>query len=91
MSTRSIPGVENITNVQANELLLELGLDHFLSNPDRCSLDDAVYGAANEYGWNNGKKLHQIYQFHHSVFFFVSSNLFYNILNFYNKSLSILS
>lgn len=69
MSTRSIPGVENITNVQANELLLELGLDHFLSNPDRCSLDDAVYGAANEYGWNNGKKLHQIYQFHHSVFF----------------------
>lgn len=81
MSTRSIPGVENITNVQANELLLELGLDHFLSNPDRCSLDDAVYGAANEYGWNNGKKLH----------FFVSSNVFYNILNFYNKSLSILS
>lgn len=69
MSTRSIPGVENITNVQANELLLELGLDHFLSNPDRCSLDDAVYGAANEYGWNNGKNLHQIYQFHHSVFF----------------------
>lgn len=63
MSTRSIPGVENITNVQANELLLELGLDHFLSNPDRCSLDDAVYGAANEYGWNNGKKLHQFINF----------------------------
>ena len=55
MSSRSIAGVDNITNVQANELLIELGLDHFLSNPESCSLQDATYGAANSYGWNSGK------------------------------------
>lgn len=55
MSTRSIAGEENITDTQANELLLELGLDHFLSSLDSCSLDDSIFGAADGNGWNNGK------------------------------------
>lgn len=63
-------------------------MDYFLFNLDRCFLDDVVYGVVNEYGWNNGKKFIRFINFI-NLYFFFSFNVFYNILNFYNKLLLI--
>ena len=55
MTSHSIDKVENIQPPQASELLLELGLDHFLSEPERCTLMDEKYRIGDSNGWNNGK------------------------------------
>lgn len=54
MVSHSIDHIENIRPPQASELLLQLGLDHFLSEPEKCTLLDAKYGAVDFNGWNNG-------------------------------------
>lgn len=54
MVSHSIDHIENIQPPQASELLLQLGLDHFLSEPEKCTLLDAKYGAVDFNGWNNG-------------------------------------
>lgn len=54
LASRDIPSVDGMTVPQASELLMELGLDHFLDTTDRCSLSDTVFGAADTNGWNNG-------------------------------------
>ena len=55
MTSHSIDKIENIQPPQASELLLELGLDHFLSEPERCTLMDEKYRTGDSNGWNNGK------------------------------------
>ena len=54
MTTHSIEKIENIKPPQASELILELGLDHFLSEPQKCTLMDDKYGTSDSNGWNNG-------------------------------------
>lgn len=54
MVSHSIDHIENIRPPQASELLLQLGLDHFLSEPEKCTLMDDKYGAVDLNGWNNG-------------------------------------
>ena len=55
MTSHSIDKIENIQPPQASELLLELGLDHFLSEPERCTLMDEKYRIGDSNGWNTGK------------------------------------
>ncbi|XP_062596534.1 uncharacterized protein LOC134257978, partial [Saccostrea cucullata] len=57
MGNRSIDQVQNIKRSQASELLLNLGLDHFLTTSEKCSLSDSVYGGVDTNGWNNECKL----------------------------------
>lgn len=54
MASHSIDLIENIRPPQASELLLQLGLDHFLSEPEKCTLTNDKYGAVDLNGWNNG-------------------------------------
>lgn len=54
MVSHSIDLIENIRPPQASELLLQLGLDHFLSEPEKCTLTNDKYGAVDLNGWNNG-------------------------------------
>lgn len=54
LASHAVPSVDDMTVPRASELLMELGLDHFLDSTDRCSLSDTVYGAADVDGWNNG-------------------------------------
>ncbi|XP_056006426.1 uncharacterized protein LOC130050400 [Ostrea edulis] len=52
MSAQSIADVASITEVQADSLYMDLGLDHFMYNTDQCNFSDATYGPATS-GWNN--------------------------------------
>ena len=54
LAYRAIGSVDAVTVPQASQLLMELGLDHYLDTMDRCSLSDTVYGAAGVNGWING-------------------------------------
>lgn len=69
MVSHSIDHIENIRPPQASELLLQLGLDHFLSEPEKCTLMDDKYGAVDLNGWNNGL-------FFYVFFLSVTQNLF---------------
>lgn len=60
MASHSIDLIENIRPPQASELLLQLGLDHFLSEPEKCTLTNDKYGAVELNGWNNGIFIHII-------------------------------
>nr|XP_022295052.1 uncharacterized protein LOC111105175 [Crassostrea virginica] len=53
LTSRAIASVDAVTVPQASQLLVELGLDHYLDSTDRCSLSDKVYGAAGVNGWVN--------------------------------------
>ena len=55
LASRAIASVDAVTVPQASQLLVELGLDHYLDSTDRCSLSDTVYAAAGVNGWVNGK------------------------------------
>lgn len=64
MTTHSIEKIENIKPPQASELILELGLDHFLSEPQRCTLMDDKYGTSDSNGWNNGNLKFMVHILH---------------------------
>jgi hypothetical protein len=46
--------VNDITEAQADDLFMELGLDHFMSADEKCSSSDLIYnGTVN--GWTKGQ------------------------------------
>lgn len=49
--------MNDITEAQADELFMELGLDHFMTAADQCSSSDRIYnGTVN--GWTRGQCLY---------------------------------
>lgn len=76
MASHSIDQIENIRPPQASELLLQLGLDHFLSEPEKCTLIDDKYKAVDLNGWNNGML------FNKQCIFFLCKTIFLYIILF---------
>ena len=54
MLSRSIASTTAFTEAQADDLYMELGLDHFMAASEQCSSSDRIYNGTVD-GWSKGQ------------------------------------